>query len=269
MAAFSDYAQDASHVTENLFAHRALKSGVNYELSAGIFAENKMVGFTLVGLDDFEGRKSAFDAGTGIIQPFRGQGLAKAMFEYIVPKLKQMDVKQFLLEVLQVNEAAIRAYQKSGFQISRELDSFHLDFENFRFPEPRNPAIEINRITAKELRFYVDCLDWTPSWENSFASITRVQEDVKILEARKQGERAGFLAYFPMTNWILNIAVQPTCRRKGIGHALLAHLVESLEGEKSSLKIINVQHSDPGMIQFLETVGFNFVFNQFEMQMDL
>ena len=51
MAAFSDYVQDASQVTEASFTNRAIKNGVELESSVGVFDQGELVGFTLVGLD--------------------------------------------------------------------------------------------------------------------------------------------------------------------------------------------------------------------------
>lgn len=40
-----------------------------------------MVGFTLIGIDEWRGGLGAFDAATGIADGYRGQGLARAMFD--------------------------------------------------------------------------------------------------------------------------------------------------------------------------------------------
>ena len=77
MEAFADYLQDASHVTEYSFTNRAIKNGVDLALSAGAFAGGRLVGFTMVAVDQFYSTRCAFDAGTGIIKPYRGRGIAK------------------------------------------------------------------------------------------------------------------------------------------------------------------------------------------------
>ena len=118
MEAFSDYIQDASHVTEYSFRNRAIKNGVDLDQSVGAFSNGELVGFTLVGLDQFEGSQCAFDAGTGIIKAQRGKGIAKEMFDFLAPKLARMGVERFILEVLKENAPAIRAYQKADFQIA-------------------------------------------------------------------------------------------------------------------------------------------------------
>ena len=110
LKAFADYQIDMSYMTEERMYYRAIKNGVDYECSVGTFSQGEIVGFTCIGIDDWQGKKSAFDAGTGIIPDFRGKGIAKGMFDYAIPKLRDQGVNSFVLEVLQQHQAAIRAY---------------------------------------------------------------------------------------------------------------------------------------------------------------
>ncbi|MFC1936033.1 GNAT family N-acetyltransferase [Chloroflexota bacterium] len=269
MEAFADYVQDASHVTETNFTNRAIKNGVDYETSVGAFDQGKMVGFTAVAHDNFCGGYAAFDAFTGIIKPYRGQGLAKAMFEFVVPKLKANGVERFYLEVIQSNEPAVRAYQKAGFTITREFDAFEIHFENAHLDQVADKSVEIRTISKSDLAQVADFFDWQPSWENSLASIQRIPDKVLILGAHVQNKLVGFLVYYPLLKWILNLAVQKSYRRQKIGTTLLAHLKDQISGQVPTTKIINVEHTDKQMIEFLKTVGFEFFLNQYEMKLDL
>jgi len=91
MTAFADYVRDVSQVTKTVFANRMIKNGIDFGTSVGAFDQGEMVGFTLVGLGDFDSCFAAFDAGTGIVKPYRGQGLAKAMFGFVEPALRAKD----------------------------------------------------------------------------------------------------------------------------------------------------------------------------------
>ena len=77
----------------------------------------EMVGFTLVGLGNFDDKKTAFDAGTGIVKTHRGQGIVREMFDFAVPPLRKEGVESFILEVLKDNPPAIKAYQQAGFTV--------------------------------------------------------------------------------------------------------------------------------------------------------
>lgn len=269
MEAFADYVMDASKTTETRFTNRMIKNGVDLETSVGAFDKGKMVGFTAVALDHYCGVEAAYDAATGIIKPFRGQGLAKKMFEHIVPKLKAQGVERFYLEVIQSNEPAVRAYQKAGFSIVRELDCYRIPFETARLDPPAREDIQIRSIAKEELAQAAGFFDWLPTWENSLSSIQRIPDEVLILGAFGQEKLVGFVAYYPLLGWVLNMAVNKEYRRKKIGTGLLANLKDRIGGQVSSTDIINVEHTDKGMRQFLETIGVEFVVNQFEMKLDL
>jgi ribosomal protein S18 acetylase RimI-like enzyme len=269
MTAFADYSQDISHITETYFTNRAIKNGVNYQTSAGVFFQGEVVGFTLVATDQFNGSYSAFDAFTGIAKPHRGQGLAKAMFEFIVPKLKANGVETFYLEVLQDNEPAVRAYQKAGFAITRELDAFSIEWEHARLNNGVGKNIEIYSIPKAQLDQTAKFFDWQPSWENSLASIHRIPDEALYLGAYIQGSLVGVLVHYPLLNWILCLAVHKSFRRLRIGTALLGHLHASISAQFPSTRIINVEHTDIGMIKFLESAGFIFFGNQYEMKLNL
>lgn len=269
MTAFADYYQDISHITEAYFTNRATKNGVDYKTSAGVFYQGEMVGFTVVGLDRFNGSYSAYDAFTGITEPHRNQGLAKGMFEFIVPKLKAKGVETFYLEVLQENEPAVRAYQKAGFTITRELDAFSVEWKDANLNNGTGRNIEIRPINKAELDQAGNFFDWQPSWENSLPSIQRIPDEALYLGAFIQGNLVGVLVHYPLLNWILCLAVHKSFRRLKVGTALLSHLRDSISTQFPITRIINVEHTDKGMINFLEAAGFEFFGNQFEMKLDL
>lgn len=56
----------------------------------------------------------------------------------------------------------------------RELDCFELKLENLNSSRLVSGMIEIQPIDRNDLHWYVDFLDWQPSWENSFASIGQI-----------------------------------------------------------------------------------------------
>jgi ribosomal protein S18 acetylase RimI-like enzyme len=171
--------------------------------------------------------------------------------------------------VIQSNEPAVKAYKKTGFTIVRELDCYKVEFETARFDKLNNENIQIQEITKEELAPAAEFFDWEPTWENSLSSIQRTPDEILILGAFDQDKLVGFLAYYPLLGWILNMAVYKEYRRQKIGTTLLAHLKELISDKVPSTEIINIEHSDQGMLQFLETIGATFIVNQFEMKLDL
>ena len=267
--AFSDYAVDMRYNTEPGFAHRAVKNSVEFGSSVGVYDGGRMVGFTLVGVDDWRGARCAFDAMTGIVKSHRGQGIAGKMFDATLPKLKAAGVKEFWLEVLQSNAPAIKAYQRTGFRTVREFDCFQLRLEALSANGQAAGAIEVQSVERADLSLYSNYLDWQPSWENSFAAIERIPDEVLLLGARYAGERAGLLVYYPTLNWIMCLAVDRPYRRKGVASALLRALKKRLGDGARLVKVIGVEHADDGMLRFLKQAGFEVYTSLYEMRMDL
>jgi ribosomal protein S18 acetylase RimI-like enzyme len=193
LEAFSDYQVDMSYMTEEVMFKRAVKNAVDFESSVGIFEGDRMVGFTLIGIDKWQNTLSAFDIGTGIIRNLRGKGIARQMFDFALPRLKTQAVKKFILEVIQTNEPAVKAYRNAGFYITREFDCFELEVKKANLQEKAGSPTNIEFIGRDVLPLLQDFLDWEPSWENSFSAIKRIPDDVVLYGALSEGECVGLL----------------------------------------------------------------------------
>lgn len=269
LEAFKDYAMDASEVTEDSKLKRCIKNGIGWEASAGVFHDGQMIGLSLTGIDDWKGDRYAYDIVTGIVKEHRGKGIARAMFDFILPKLKEKGVNKFSLEVLQVNEAAVKAYTKTGFQITREFDCFDLRLKDAVFPEISGETVHLERIPQTQIDNFAAFMDWEPSWENSLNSIIRIPDEIYVFAGKYEEDYAGSIVYYPAMNWILNLAVRKDLRRKGIGSSMLRQLLETVGMPKESVRLINVESTDMGMIKFLEKAGFELLIKQYEMEMEI
>ncbi|NIO28674.1 MAG: GNAT family N-acetyltransferase [Candidatus Latescibacteria bacterium] len=267
--AFADYYVDASYVTREVLLNRAIKNGVEFESSVGVFDKKKMVGFTIIGIDVWNDSLSAFDAGTGIIPAYKGKGIAKQMFDFAVPRLREKGVSKFLLEVIQANEPAVRAYRKAGFVITREFDCFELNIESANLYAASKLPLEVKPLGKSGLAEFSEHIDWQPSWENSFASIERIPDRVEIYGAFVEGICGGLLVYYPLINWIMSLVVKREYRRKGIATSLVSHFVKTSPSDVSVVKLINVDHSDEGMLKLLEKLRFKLTVKQYEMECSL
>lgn len=267
--AFSDYGVDVSYMTEEVIRNRSAKNGIDFNLSVGAFDEGKMVGFTLVGVDFWQDELSAFDIMTGITKPYRGQGIARKMFDFTLPKVKERGIKNFVLEVLQQNDAAIKTYSKTGFEIVRSFECFIAQTSQLK-PFVRDlPDIGILSVGKDFLGQSAVFSDWKPSWENSINSLLRIPDDLTILGAFYQEKLVGILAYYPLIRWINLLAVDPSFRNTGIASLLIHQLLLSLEGKTSEIKVINVDSSDQALQALLVKTGFEKVTSQYEMCLKL
>lgn len=263
--AFADYVMDMSSLTEERLLVRCAKNGVDWEASVGAFDGGRMVGFTLIGIDEWQGALGAFDAATGIVSEYRGQGLASAMFEHALPGLQDRGVESFVLEVIKDNKPAIRAYRKAGFEVSREFKCFELQVADLKGGPADLDSVQIRPVDRQVVSSLAEHVDWPPSWENSFAAIERIQDELIVVGAFNGGTCIGTAAYTPMFNWIITIIVDPSARRQGVGSALIRDLVMSLPEEIEAVRLHNVDASDSGMLKFLSGLGFESLVDQYEM----
>ena len=268
MEAFADYAMDASGTKEDTMLLRMAKNSVDFEASPGAYDGDRLVGFTLIGIDEIDGSLTAYDAGTGIIPDFRAQGLAKAMFDHALPELEARGVKRFVLEVLQKNESAIKAYQKSGFEIDREFRCLVADTESLR-ELPSNAGVDVRSTDAATFESLVPEATWTPSFENRFTAHLAIPDHVTFLGAYDGDDCVGAIAYCAGLNWLLSLLVKHSHRRQGVGKALLKCLASSMPETVSKLPALNVDGEDKGMQAFFEAVGFTYLIDQYEMSRDL
>ncbi len=267
--AFADYQIDCSYVTERTLLNRAIKNGVDFDLSIGTFDDRRMVGFTIVGIDNWDNMRSAFDIVTGIIPAYRGKGIATRMFDFAIPELRAHGVMRFVLEVLQTNEPAVKVYRRAGFSIRREFDCFELRLDKARLTFDLKVPLRIQAVGKEELVDFEEHLDWQPSWENSLASINRIPDEIVIYGGFLDDQCVGLIVYYPVLNWIMSLVVKRDYRKRGIATRLLAHLLDHLGPDISIVKLINVDHSDRAMLKLLGKAGFELLVRQFEMEYNL
>ncbi len=125
--AFSDY---EIHFNKSEVQSMLIRLGYVPKLSFAAFDNGKIVAFTLNGIGMYNGIQAAYDTGTGTIKEYRGCGLAKDIFRYSLPFLRQAGIKQYLLEVLQNNHKAITIYRRMQFDTTREFDCFRQSIAN-------------------------------------------------------------------------------------------------------------------------------------------
>ena len=114
-------------MSEEQFEQRVKRDGVDLELSAGAFDGERMIGFYMNGRGIWQGKLTAYDAGTGVVPDHRRRGVAEELFEFMVPRLKEFGITQYLLEVMTSNERAVALYRKLGFEEVRTLAVLRLE----------------------------------------------------------------------------------------------------------------------------------------------
>lgn len=259
--AFSDYQVDMQ-VSEQQFAQRLARDGVQFEISTGAFDDDRMIGFYINAVGDWQGKLTAYDAGTGIVPDYRRRGVAQELFAFTASRLKERAVSQYLLEVLTSNERAVALYRKLGFVEVRRFAVFRS--QQALKPVDDSAEIDIRRLEEPDRKLFQSFWDGYPSWQNSIEAVERVPNDRMIVGAYVAGSCVGYgIVFSPAAN-LMQLAVSPGYRRKGIGSRILKALST---GE--TLKVNNIDEELKGTLAFFKANGFKIVMEQFEMSMTI
>lgn len=176
--AFADYGMSA---TEAQLLAMFKRRGYAPEVSIGAFiTDEQMISLTLNGVGCYNGISSAYDTSTGTVKEYRRQGLARRLFNEVLPLLRARGIEQYILEVLRTNDAAKTLYQKMGFSVVREFCFFRqsvADVSSKLAGTAITETVVIKHgevIELDELPDYNDVLamwEFHPSWQNSHESM--------------------------------------------------------------------------------------------------
>lgn len=255
---FADYIVPFQLNAEQL-QYKIIQEDVDLDLSVGVFDDDTLVGIMLHALRKNDGHLVAYNAATGIIPTYRGKGLVGKMYDSPVPKLQALQVQKMVLEVIEGNEPAIKAYEKMGYTISRKLVCFS---GTAKIAETQK-EISIKEATAFQWDKWLSFWDIQPSWQNAVQSVENSKAMAKVLEAYLDDELAGYLIYNTNSRKVIQFAVSPSHRQKGIATALFSHLQQVLDNE---MYVYNIDASSQACIHFLKKLGLKEKVNQFEME---
>jgi ribosomal protein S18 acetylase RimI-like enzyme len=240
------------------FEQRIARDGVQLEISAGAFDDGKMIGFYINAVGLWQGKQTGYDAGTGVIPEYRGAGVAKELFAFVVERLKEISVSQYLLEVLTSNTPAVSLYRKLGFVETRVLAVL-------RSSEPVKSSIELSDVLIRSIqepdwRLFASFWDGYPSWQNSNAAVERVANERTIIGAYVDAQCVGYGVVFRPSGNLMQLAVAREFRRRGIGSRILSVL-----SPNEPLKVNNIDEKLTGTLAFFEANRFKIVLKQYEM----
>lgn len=251
-SSFADYFVKIKLNPQTL-SDKILAENIDLENSVGAFFEDKLVGFILQGIEC----KNSYNAGTGVLHEFRGNQLTSKMYEFILPKLNSLGIKNQQLEVITQNISAINIYQKTGFEIVRNLVCLGGKVK----AEKVNNEVELKPLQKIDEPLLSAFWDSQPSWQNSLSAIQRTINQHKILAAFFQNELVGYLIY-SKNGRIKQFTVKKEFRYQGIGQTLFAQL-NNLE-----FIITNIDKNDFETISFLQKIGLSIFLEQFEMKLN-
>lgn len=259
--AFSDYVFPFA-LTETQFRNHINLNGVDLSRTAGYFADERLVGFSLNGFGEWDGRPTVYDAGTGVIPSMRRRGISEAMFDMMMPVFKDRGIGQCLLEVITNNAGAIRLYEKLDFATTRELALLQCDGKVK--PAVSAPRVEIRELDEADWPLLTSFWDGQPSWQNSVDAVGRSMHLKRILGAFLDGQCVGYIVFSGNFGRVAQMAVAREHRRRGVGTGLLTKMQEET-ASGYSLQIINIDRDLSEAVTFFRNRGFYERLAQFEM----
>lgn len=263
-AAFSDYVVPM-HMTLPNFLSRMDRVGYDAEISAGAFCKGQMGGFILNANGSWQGQKTAYNSGTGVIPAFRGNKLTQKIYHYLYEKLRAEKFELALLEVITQNMAAYKAYNGLGFQKTRLLNCFQSP-KSLRFKKKADISIQLARQETPNWATYATFKNLSPSWQNETGCLQRNFAELTLVEAYHKTQTTGYILFNADLGRIDQFGVHPEFRQKGIGRQLIRAAMEMSQPAK--VNIINIEDGSTTDI-FLKKLGFEIRFQQYEMMLDL
>ena len=259
--AFSDYLVPFKLSKEQLEAK--LKSeGIRPNLSPGAFEDGKLVAFIIHGHDVIDGRKLAYNGGTGVIPEKRGQRLVAKLYEFIIPKLKAEGISSVILEVMTKNEPAKRSYTGTGFKIIRELNCYKGSVEKTDVSE----KADIRQLDDYNRELFSSFWDFQPTWQNNAKAMEAIKDICITIGAYDEDKLVGYLIYNPLSKRPQQFAVNKDHRHKGIGKKMFQYIANHYSTELSS---VNIDARSEDTNQFFNHLGFENFVQQYEMELDL
>ncbi|MBU3195199.1 GNAT family N-acetyltransferase [Clostridium algidicarnis] len=265
LSAFSDY-QVKMDLPFWKFQQMLQRRGYVSEISIGAFKNNMLVGFVLNGFRNWSGKLTVYDTGTGVLGEYRKQGITSNMLLNIKEVLKEKEVEQYLLEVIQTNTSAVQLYKKQGFEIIRNLACFQLD-KNKYIPMATYKVEHIGKFDSTNWKHLMEFWDFKPSWQNSIDSINAASDTFIYSIVRFDDIIVGYGIIDKKTGDIPQIAVNKNYRRKGIARSIVTDLLKNTESHK--VGVLNVEHQSKSTKDFLLVLGFEHIVDQYEMVLKL
>ena len=254
-ASFADYfvSYDSD---DTYFRKRWEASCVDWRYSYGIEDAGNLVALMVhtTGIDN--GKRTAFNNGTGVIPAYRGKRLVNKMYKDRFDDLRKGGFEKCMLEVITENTKAIRAYESVGFCSSKRVHCYNGTADI--------PACAVGEIVS------MDMPDWTnwdpmrayyPSWECRNDVVERTGFPITYLQYHVEGDISGFMAFQSDNGYIYQIGAKEEQYEKAINC-----LLKYVQDRYGKVKINNVPESASAFVSHLKHIGLPNTLDQFEME---
>lgn len=150
-------------MTPELFFNRLVNEGLSLEHSLVAFDGEEPVAIVLNGFRIIDGKKIAWNGGTGIAIDYRGRGVSNLVMEAALRVYADEEVEVATLEAIKENERAIRLYEKFGYETTDSLVYLNgtLDLNTTSLP-----CESIRPEQLPSFYFYKENVPWQCQWQS-------------------------------------------------------------------------------------------------------
>ena len=236
----------------NYWKSRFFTARVDWELSFGMYDGQKLVGFIINCIDLHHNKLTGYNTGTGVLPQYRGNAIVDQLYAHALPQFNAKGIEKCLLEVICENKKAIKVYERIGFKITKELNSFRGDL-----PQDASEK-ELQKCHFSEVlnsRLY-NAAHY--SWDNA-AEAVMMSQHLKTYCFRREN---AIEAYFVIDK--LGNIIQLESQKGDFEELLLA--AGNIFG---TVQLKNVDKSRTDLIKILQKWHFSNPVNQYEMEMFL
>lgn len=164
---FEGYYFDATTTPEN-FVNRLVLEGLSPRLSIVAFKNNEPVGIVKNGIREIDGKKVAWNGGTGVSSSHRKFGIGKALMEATLDIYREEGVHTATLEAIADNQKAISLYEKIGYKTIDQLEHLELkDALEINVPESVFLVEKTVPQKIKFVSFYKSMNPWQTQWQSA------------------------------------------------------------------------------------------------------
>jgi hypothetical protein len=234
--------------------------------------EQKPVGFVFIAVKTVQGKKLAWNGGTGVFPEYRGRGIAKTMMAEAQRVIAEERVDRAILEVNVNNGHAIAAYKSGGFAIVDRLigmarsgplqAAFHSGELPAGWSVRHGQAADL---TA--LPFYRELTAWNcmgHSGGEALVVYDAAHRPLAYALYTRSFDTDGRLK----STTLCQCEVSPVCAQREACFRLLFSEVFGAYGQACLRHISNLSCSNPDAVDLLRQAGFDTDYEAFLMTMD-
>lgn len=232
---------------------RIARARIDLSQSVGAFEGEELVAFMLTGVQERDGKKWAYNAGTGVVPDFRRRRLVKQMYAWGEDLWRAAGFTDLCLEVIVENAYAIRAYQGVGLQIGRRIVSY-----KYERPDTISTLSILAEAAQPDWPAYEQLRSFQPSWDYNRAGVEAVVKDYRFFEWKEEGQLKGFAIVHQNGRIAQAGCLEPNQHN-------WETLLEQLAIQYSSMTWINIDVEANTLLSVLQDRGWTPIIEQYEM----